>query len=321
MSFISKLTPINLEEEKEKFFKLNFNYNPQFSYSQSIEPRQLAKYGKPDPKLVKLAEKIVKTAYQDKNHQELKKLEGEILAQKQILDLVEKFLKLHQLDRRYKVMIDPTIIPRATVTSHLVKLKPNISFSREGLLSLLYHEIGTHILRRVNYEKQPWYKKRKKYGLTHPYLVTEEGLAVLHGLLPRSNKLVYRSALKYLAVAKANQLSFKTLFAWVNQYLQKPSHAWSFSLRIKRGLKDTSQPGGFTKDLVYFGGFVKVWRWLKEHDFKVDDLYCGKLAVEDVKTAKKLNPKYQPILPSFYLADKEQYREQMVEIGRANFLN
>ncbi len=321
MSLISKLTPINLEEEKEKFFKLNFNYNPQFSYSQPIEPKQLTKYGKPDPKLVKLAEKIVKTAYQDKNHQELKKLEGEILTQKQTLNLVKKFLKMHQLERRYQVMIDPTIIPRATVTSHLVKLKPNISFSREGLLSLLYHEIGTHILRRINYERQPWYKKRKKYGLTHHYLVTEEGLAVLHGLLPRSDKLVYRSALKYLAVAKANQLSFKELFSWVNQYLQKPSHAWSFSLRIKRGLKDTSQPGGFTKDLVYFAGFIKVWHWLKEHDFNPTKLYIGKVAIEDLEKAWSFNLNYKPALPSFYLVDPDEYKQKIKEVGKVNFLS
>lgn len=320
MSLIQKLTPTNLNEEKQKFFKANFKYEPQFTYLEPIDPKLLAKYGKPTEPLSKLAEKILNQAFKNHTYQELVEMEGEVISSSQTYNLIQKFLKMHQLENRFQIIADPNISSRATATSNSIKLQPNTKFRKEGILSMLYHEIGTHVLRRINYEKQPWYKKKKQYGLTHNYLKTEEGLAVIHGHLPRTNKLMWRSALKYLGVAKAYQLSFSQLFAWISQYRHRPEANWRFCVRLKRGLTDTSQPGGFTKDLVYFAGFVKVWHWLSEHNFMIDDLYYGKLALEDVEIAKKLNPNYQPVLPSFYLADRKAYKKNLKEIGRVNFL-
>ena len=321
MSLIRKITPINLEEEKAKFFNRSFLYNPKFKYIEPVDKNWLTRYGLPEPSLIKLASKLVTLGYKDKKHNELKLEEGKPLDQGAVYKLIKQFLTLHKLENRYQVVVDPRISSRATATSIAIKLHPEARFSREGLLSMLYHEIGTHVLRRINYEKQPWYKKKKKHGLVHNYLKTEEGLATLHGHLPRKNKLAYRAALKYLAVAKAQQMDFKSLFAWSLNYLGDPEHAWRFCVRLKRGLEDTSQPGGFTKDLVYFAGFVKVWRWLKKHDFNPTKLYIGKVALEDLEKAWSFNPDYQPVLPSFYLADPNKYKQKVKEIGEVNFLS
>ncbi len=320
MSLIQKVTPTNVAEEKLKFFKKNFHYNPKFQYLEPVNSKWLTRYGLPKPKLIKLASKIVNLSYKDATHSQLKSNEGESLDNGTVYKLIKQFLALHQLENRYQVIVDPNISSRTTATSNAIKLHPDAKFSKEGLLSMLYHEIGTHVLRRINYEKQPWYKKKKKYGLIHNYLETEEGLAVIHGHLPRNNKLVYRSALKYLAVAKAQKLSLDKLFSWTNQYIDDPEHNWRFCVRLKRGLVDTSQPGGFTKDLLYFAGFVKVWHWLKEHDFNPTDLYIGKVALEDIEKAKSYNPKYKPIMPSFYLANPNEYKQKVKEIGKVNFL-
>jgi len=321
MSLISKLTPTNLNEEKQKFFQSDFKYNPQFIYLEPIDLKSLTRYGKPTEYLSKLAQEILDQAFMNQTYQELSETEGEVISSGETYNLIHKFLKMHQLDKRFQVVTDPSISSRATATSNLIKLRPNTQFRKEGILAMLYHEVGTHVLRRINYEKQSWYKKKRKYGLTHSYLKTEEGLAVIHGHLPRTNKLMWRSALKYLAVTRAYHSSFSQLFAWISQYRDSPEANWRFCVRLKRGLTDTSQPGGFTKDLVYFAGFVKVWRWLNEHNFEVDDLYYGKLAIEDLEIAKKLNPSYQPILPSFYLANKNQYRQRVQKIGEVNFLS
>ena len=315
MSLIQKLTPTNLEEEKQKFFDKNFNYNPRFRYANEVNPSWLTRYGLPEPDLLNLAAKIVQTAKQTRPPSE-----GEFIRTGEVYKLVDRFLKMHRLDKRYQVIMDPTIHTVASATSNLIKLYPEAKFTRNTILSTIYHEIGTHVLRRVNYEKQPWYKKKKRFGLTTNYLKTEEGLAVIHGRLPKNNKLADNIALKYLAVAQAQKLSFKDLFAWLEPYVVNPTKRWRLTVRLKRGLADTGQPGGFTKDLLYFAGLVKVWRWLKKHDFQIDDLYYGKVAIEDLAIAKELNPNYRPILPSFYLADKDKYRQQVLEIGRANFL-
>ncbi len=321
MSLISKLTPTNLEEEKHRFFEKETVYNPIFKYRQPIDKAILVRYGLPQAHLVKLAQRIVQKAYQHKNHLALVENEGKLLDTSQVYRLTKKFLQMHQLDKRYQIVNDATINSIASVTSNLIKFHPDTKFREKTILSTLYHEIGTHALRRINYEKQPWYKKKKQYGLTHNYLETEEGLAVIHGHLPRNNQLVYRSALKYLAVARAQKADFQSLFKWALPYFGDTNLAWTFVVRIKRGLTDTSHPSGFTKDMLYFSGFVKVWHWLKEHDFDPTDLYIGKVAIEDLVTAKKLNPRYQPILPSFYRVDPNSYKKAVATIGKINFLH
>ncbi|MDY6769446.1 MAG: hypothetical protein SVU88_00570, partial [Candidatus Nanohaloarchaea archaeon] len=48
--------------------------------------------------------------------------------------------------------------------------------------------------------------------------------------------------------------------------------------RVKRGLQDTSRPGGFIKDHIYFQGY----RRLEQEPGLAADLYAGKLGFDDV---------------------------------------
>lgn len=43
--------------------------------------------------------------------------------------------------------------------------------------------------------------------------------------------------------------------------------------------------GGFTKDYVYFSGYLKVKRYAKNHDLR--DLFIGKIKLEDLRVLKK----------------------------------
>ena len=52
-------------------------------------------------------------------------------------------------------------------------------------------------------------------------------------------------------------------------------------MRSKRGLVDTSEPGGLYKDQVYLEGAIKILRERKSIDFVA--LYTGKISVEDLK--------------------------------------
>lgn len=60
-------------------------------------------------------------------------------------------------------------------------------------------------------------------------------------------------------------------------------------MRFKRGMIDTSEPGGLYKDQVYLEGAVAILSERKELDFY--GLCCGKISLDDVKrlgAAKKL---------------------------------
>ncbi len=319
MTLLQRLIPVNLLEEKEKFMA-DQTYNPQFIYEEPVPADFLTKYGQPQQNKLDLAKTIVDRAFSQNNATALRETEGRILSQDETERQIKRFLRLHQLEDRFNLTWSSSFVIRTSISSNTIKLRHPAKFRQDGLLGMLYHEIGTHILRRINYEQQPWYKKKKKYGFQE-YLFTEEGLAILNGLLPKKFQLAYKSALKYLGVAAAQEKSFAELWSFFEKYADEPSRRWGMTFRQKRGLEDTSQPGGFTKDITYFEGLVDVWRYLKSQDFNPTELYYGKLAYQDVDKARQLNPDYQPILPSFYLVDPEKYAAELAKIGRLNYLD
>ena len=112
------------------------------------------------------------------------------------------------------------------------------------MVGVLDHEIGTHFLRKHNEKSQVWYKKREKYDLK-TCIATEEGLACTNQMVQtvkdgRCKPFLYRSALNYYAAFMAKELSFVDLFRDLERYVDSPQARWKFTLRVKRGLSDTS---------------------------------------------------------------------------------
>jgi hypothetical protein len=91
------------------------------------------------------------------------------------------------------------------------------------------------------------------------YLETEEGLATWleerHGVLDSAT--VQRYALRFLAVVEAEHAGWtavtRLLLAWTS-----PGEAFDIAARVKRGMTDTSAPGGWLKDHVYWTGYHLV---------------------------------------------------------------
>lgn len=319
MSLLSVLTPINLFEEKKKFFA-DPEYNPQFIYEEFISKDELISYGVPNSKYTKLAQKIVKLSFKDHSEDDLIEAKGKELNQEEVTKKIKLFLKMHGLEKKIGIIWSSSFIARTSINATTIKLRLPVSFRKEDLLGMLYHEIGTHAVRRVNYEQQPWFRKKKKHGFSS-YLKTEEGLAILHALLPLTNKMAYSSALRYLAVTKGQELSFVKTYQFLSQYIKNSDRCWTATLRQKRGLEDTSKGGGYTKDLVYFEGMVAVWNYLDDHDFDLNNVYFGKMALADIDKALELNPEFKPLLPSFYVTNKKKYKEEMKRIGQVNLLD
>lgn len=315
-SILRRLTPTNLLEEKEKFL-LDQNYNPQFVYEEPTFEHELVQHGIPSKKYYDLAQEIIDRTYFGRNEEDLNMLEGKQLDQDDVTQKISDFLKMHHLEDTIDIVWSHSFISRTTISAESIKLRLPVDFRREGLLGMLYHEIGTHALRRINYEQQPWFKRKKKYGFSD-YLKTEEGLASLHTLLPKSFQSAYVQALRYMVVEVAQKASFVELWNYLGKYVQNFERRWIICIRGKRGLTDTSLPGGFSKDLVYFEGLVDVWQWLTKNDCRLNEVYFGKLAIEDIDKAVQLNPHFEPRLPSFYVLDKESYQKNIANIGKEN---
>jgi hypothetical protein len=316
MSFLQSITPINLQQEKEKFFA-DQTYNPQFRYAGEVDQKKLVRYGFTQVKTLEIAEHILNKAYFNRTEKDLVKLDGAQVELHEVEKKTRAFLKMHGLENRYEIKWSATYVARASIDATLLRLKSTAEYRTENVLGMLYHEVGTHALRRVNYEQQPWFKKKKKFGFSD-YLRTEEGLAGLHSLLPKTNKLAYTSAIRYVAVEQAQKGSFVELWQFLTKYIDDPETRWMVTVKEKRGLENTSFPGGYTKDIVYFEGLLECWEWLNSHNFDLTPLYFGKLAKEDVPKAIELNPNFTPQLPSFYALNPDEYKQHLFEIGTVN---
>jgi hypothetical protein len=317
---LKDLIPNNLETEKEKFFTNNFSYNPQFEYNKRIPLKDLEKYGKTKLKYIFLAKRIVRK-YQKTNpnikNQEIKTpLSEDFLKEK-----IKKYLSNYHLEKKYKINFSEKYISRIAVNfkSKEIKVRKPILIGKGEINAVLNHEIGTHVLRQENYEQQSWYKKKKKYNFKD-HIKTEEGLAIINEMIESKNKIAYKSAVNYIGVNLARKKSFTKLFKFFNQHWQDPERAWTWTLKKKRGVRNTAKKIAFSKDLVYFEGFVQVIKYLQKNNYDPSLLYYGKLDLSDIEKAKKMNPEYNPILPKFYSDDPQNYKKKIKQIAKENLL-
>ncbi|KUK79007.1 MAG: DUF1704 domain containing protein, partial [Microgenomates bacterium 39_7] len=310
MSLVQDLTPINLEEEKQKFFDKNCKYNPQFKYKKLITSNMLFRYGKPKPNYLELAKELLEKAFHNRTEADIRKIEGEIIDLKKAKAMFNEYVIKNNLQKQIEMKCSQKFISKASFISNTFKVRLPIWHRKNEFAGTLNHEIGTHAIRRINYVQQPFYKKKVQLGFRE-YLYTEEGLASLHTLLGRKFKIDYTGALNYLSCQKAQELSFSDLFEFVTHYLEDQNRAWYYTFRHKRGLYDTNEGGGLTKDLVYFEGLIKVWLYLKDHSFDLRSLYWGKIAYEDINKAKEMNPHFEPLLPYFYTNNTEKYQQDI----------
>ena len=178
-----------------------------------------------------------------------------------------------------------------------IMIKSEWTFTVEDLERFAVHEIGTHIFRSENGALQPL--EMFRVGL-RDYLPTEEGLATVmeerHHVM--SHSLLRRYAGRAIASGMAMSAFPDIVVRLLDDFTRE--EAYEIAHRIKRGLADTSRPGGLTKDYAYLWGRSLV----RAFDNKGGDLrmlFMGKISVGDVAALHPLveagllvPPKYVP---------------------------
>ena len=184
--------------------------------------------------------------------------------------------------------------------SRRILLNPESTFYEGDDKKLIVHELYGHALRAANGLAQPL----AVLGSPLPdYLATEEGITTQLEQL-WSVRTSNRAAAKYmLAVDSASHGGFRDVFETVRPHCPNDDEAFKLVLRAKRGISDTERPGGYSKDVVYFRGFLKVDRYL-EAGGSLEKLYVGKIALEHLPLIELLRakglvqpPRWLPPLP------------------------
>lgn len=321
MTFIQRLTPLNREEEKRKFF-FDPLYNPQFTYNEPLKDEEFTRYGNVSSHLLSKAQTILDAVLKRYGSETLylQEAEGEVLEKEALESIVDEYLTENDLATQVQVLYTQDAISPASMRGSTLVFRVPIAQRKKRIVGTLHHEIGTHYFRRLNDEAQPWHGKRAQFDL-HPYLDTEEGLAILHSHLFLESQYLWFAALYYCAIYWSSQMSFSALYKKLHSYIDDPIRRWNITLRAKRGIQDTSIPRALAKDQVYFRGVTEVLKWLLEQDGDVKSLYYGKIAVQDVKKLPYIAPNYNPKLPNFLLStDQKTLYRRLRELQRTNLL-
>lgn len=324
LCILTAIKPSNVEREKMKFFKSDFEYNPQFEYASPGLSDVLAKHSQASGTFLKQAVRIMDLTLQKYGSYENfeKATGGSLMPRRRIWSYVRKYMMKEGCLGEIVVHLSEDLLSRASMT--IVNGRPtltiNISTAREHWLEgMLRHEIGTHYLRGINNSSQPWnnWNGRRKLGLK-PINPTEEGLASIHSVLFRKDPFLWRAALLYYTVYQASQMSFSQLFQDVGRFVKDPNTRWDYCVRAKRGLTDTSKPGCFNKDQVYLDGILRILRYRKAIDFCLLTA-LGKVSYEDVDRLKDLGIIENMRVPHF-LQDYTRYMEELEKIMEVNAL-
>lgn len=247
-----------------------------------VTEMSMAKYGKPSVKIFRNSARVLRGKVDSYSVVDYKKYKGKDMLGyaeiSEVFDIVFKELGLEDWKIAKSKNIGKNMV-KVGIKRKEVLVDPNIVRSEFKLKKTIVHEVGTHVLRSVN-GMSSGFDALSKANLP-TYLDIEEGLATWNeenmGLLT-TNWLKKKAALTW-AIYIGEDLTFRELYNSLLGVLPKKS-SFDVAYRVKRGLGDTSYPGIYTKDIVYFRGFRKMKRALSKDPSLYEKLYAGKIDIK-----------------------------------------
>lgn len=260
--------------------------------TEKLGERSKALYGYPSADLLRQAQE--KLAVKPKHFEKL----GKTYSMKEAIVEFEKVLKDYGLDS-WKVKVKEHMV------TDVIAGKKNVLFVREGatfdetrLRMLVAHEIETHILTAENGARQSYLMFNRGFG---NYLETQEGLAIWNqeSVITHDVEKNYRSAVLVFVIDFAMKHGFAETVDYCKKLGMKTDKAFRTAIKVKRGYEDTSKPGAFTKDMIYFSGYLQIQSFVAGGG-DLRDLYFGKYNLKDLQHIKDIPNLHQPyILPKF----------------------
>lgn len=252
-------------------------------------------HGRPDPACMSAARKIL-----DESSEGGYVFPDETVTPREMVNILREYIGSFGLG--WKVELNDSIVPKVTVSGRTksININSSINYTPDEIERLKIHEVEVHVFRGVNGYRQPY--RIFAEGLAG-YNETEEGLALVvekaAGCHVKDTRQMKLYAGRALCVGLCLEGSFYEVFSALREYFPDDL-AYRLAERGKRGLVDTSLPGGFTKDAHYISGMAAVQGFLdKGGDPSL--LYAGKVGLGDIPAIGELladgslvAPKYLP---------------------------
>jgi len=334
IKLISNLTPLNFREELEKTYTKP-TYNPKFIYKipeinyfniedefnklqfddsiigQLLEQKamelknrfrliemigdeerfteqSLLNFPIPDDSIINNAYTIIKDNSQIINDS------GHKYNSQQFKKIIEAKLKEYKI-RGWKINTKDNMSVSCNINkNNRIFIKDNCQFSESRIIELIAHEIETHIFTNENGKLQPY--KIFQIG-TANYLKTQEGLAIYNqNKQSQSHNNLFATPTLF-AAKFALEMSFSEARQELMNLGIKPKRAAKLVLNAKRGMSNTKKPGGFSKGVIYYQGYLQIQNFIRGGG-NLKDLYIGKIDLESLDLINTIphlvKPKYVP---------------------------
>jgi uncharacterized protein (TIGR02421 family) len=251
-------------------------------------------YGRIPGDLIQLAERMLKDGRRYETGNET------IYGVELVIGMMEQALRRYGVTG-WKVQARSNIsATNVESVNRVINVQADQRYSMMTAKRLVVHEIETHVLRAANGYEQP-------YGIFGAavipgYLATEEGLALVNeeraGYIDRPRLRVLAS--RVMAAHLACLYSFREIFERLLEYHLSREEAWVTVKRVKRGLDDTSKPGGYIKDHVYLWGKIKLEEFIVQGG-DLAALYVGKVGLDHLDLLRGIDLRPPRYLPRSYL--------------------
>jgi hypothetical protein len=230
--------------------------------------------------LCRFPEDILNQAKEDSNS--IDKFEAQEKANPtEIVDTIKNYLNSYGINDWQVVLTEETAFYfRVKASKKTILVSKNVNWDFCDLDNTLAHEIDGHVVRAINASKQTNSLLQKPLPF---YIKTEEGLASFLGDYFSTTTTISRKhhALKYLAGNVAISSSFREVFEFLVNSGFTPELAFQRTFKLKRGMSDTSKPGLYAKEAVYYEGMREVKNFL-DSGGDLEHLYSGKFGLDDL---------------------------------------
>ena len=212
------------------------------------------------------------------------------------------------LDMKVEVRDD---IAGVMVSKATVLIGGTFSADERHAVSLLHHEVGTHVLTYANGWRQPFHQM---YAGMAGYEELQEGLAVLAehltgGLVPSRMRTLAGRVIAVHALIQGAE--FVECFDLLHrEHGLAPRQAFNITVRVYRG-------GGFPKDAIYLKGLDRLIDHLDGSAEKLHLFYLGKFALPHLPLVLDLHHRgvlKEPVVPRF-LNEEARTRVERLKKG------
>lgn len=162
---------------------------------------------------------------------------------------------------------------------------------------LITHEIESHIIRRKSLIQIA--NVLHRFAPFDKSILFSEGLAVYNEINQKKiTKSAMNTYIQRLQAVNKLDLGFRDIYNYLINFI-KPGLAFVMTYRVKRGMTDTSLPGGYEKDAYYLMGYFEVKDFVdKGGDLK--SLYSFAVPGLEILLKKyNLASDKEPLLPKF----------------------